>query len=193
MADQPILSLVRRVDSVSRAMARVTGYLTVVIMAGVVVDAVFRGGLDIALWGILEIGVLLLLALIYFGLPATQANRENFRVSIIADRFPPALDKLVTWLLLALQLAVLGILFWTTWRSSIFSFNRDEVTFGLVQIPLWPSRVMVSLGFTLLIAQTLATAIEYALTGKHPYAVDLKTEIQAEVGDIDLQIKTDPK
>lgn len=178
-------ALVDRVAAASRSMARVTGGLIIVIMSAVVLDAVLRGMLGIAIWGVLEVGVLLLLALIYLGLPATQANRENFRVSIIAERFPPWFDRIVTWLLLAVQLTVLAILCWTSWRSTVYSFNRDEVSFGIVQIPLWPSRGMVSFGLTLLTIQSAVAALEYALGGRHPYQVDLETELKGEIGKTD--------
>ncbi|MFM8546151.1 MAG: TRAP transporter small permease subunit [Betaproteobacteria bacterium] len=177
-----------RVASASRAMARLTGVLIIIIMIAVVIDAVLRGMLGIAVWGVLELGVLLLLALIYLGLPATQANRENFRVSILAERFPPWLYQIVTWLLLALQLLMIGILVWTSWRSTVFSYNRDEVSVGMVQIPLWPSRGMVSLGLSLLWLQSLAAAVEYGLLGKHPYQVDIETELKGEIGKTDTDL-----
>jgi TRAP-type mannitol/chloroaromatic compound transport system permease small subunit len=182
-----ILTFAARTAAISQAMARVTGLLIIVIMLAVVIDAVLRGGLGIALWGVLEVGVLLLLALIYFGLPATQAGRENFRVSIVTERLPPWLDRLVAWMLMLVQLVIIGILCWVTWRSAIFSFNRDEVSIGMVQIPLWPSRVMVAAGLCMLLVQSLASAVEFALLGKHPYAVDLATEIRAEIGDFDAK------
>ena len=182
------MALAAWVASASRAMARITGVLIILIMIAVVIDAVLRGMMGIAIWGVLEVGVLLLLALIYLGLPATQANRENFRVSIFAERFPPWVDRIVTWLLLGVQLAVLGILCWTSWRSSIYSFNRDEVSFGMVQIPLWPSRAMVSVGLTLLIIQSITAALEYALVGRHPYQVDIETELKGEIGKSDSDL-----
>jgi len=188
-----MLALAARVASASRAMARVTGILIILIMVAVVIDAVLRGILGIAIWGVLEVGVLLLLALIYLGLPATQANRENFRVSIFADHFPPWFDRVNTWLLLAVQLAVLAILCWTSWRSAIYSFNRDEVSFGMVQIPLWPSRGMVSVGLSLLIIQSITAALEYALTGRHPYKVDIETELKGEIGKSDSDLVGDRK
>ncbi|MFM8557105.1 MAG: TRAP transporter small permease subunit [Betaproteobacteria bacterium] len=183
-----MLAIAAWVASASRAMARVTGILIIIIMIAVVIDAVLRGILGIAIWGVLEVGVLLLLALIYLGLPATQANRENFRVSIFSESFPPWFDRVNTWLLLAVQLAVLAILCWTSWRSAIYSFNRDEVSFGMVQIPLWPSRGMVSVGLSLLIIQSITAALEYALTGRHPYKVDIETELKGEIGKSDSDL-----
>jgi TRAP-type C4-dicarboxylate transport system permease small subunit len=137
-----MVALAARVASASRAMARVTGVLIILIMIAVVIDAVLRGIMGIAIWGVLEVGVLLLLALIYLGLPATQANSENFRVSIFAERFPPWVDRIVTWLLLGVQLAVLGILCWTSWRSASGPTRNEKSSTRRLNGPrrTWPNR-----------------------------------------------------
>ena len=160
------LGLADRVAAASRSMARVTGVLIIVIMIAVVIDAVLRGILGIAIWGVLEVGVLLLLALIYLGLPATQANRENFRVSIFAERFPPWVDRIVTWLLLAVQIGVLGVL-----CGVMGNIQATE-----------------SIGLSLLIIQSLMAALEYALIGRHPYKVDIETELKGEIGKTDTDL-----
>lgn len=175
-----------RSSAICKSMARFTGFLIIAIMFGVVADAMLRGMAGVAIWGVLEISVLLLLALIFFGLPSTLALRENFRVSIVADTFPKWLDTFVAWILLALQLVVIALLAWFTWRSAIYSFTREEVAIGMVEIPLWPSRTLVALGFSILVIQTIMLAIEFAIKGEHPYAVDLETEIRDELGDLKL-------
>lgn len=181
-----LLRCAERSSAVCKSLARITGLLIIVLMVGVVADAMLRGMAGLAIWGVLEISVLLLLSLIYFGLPATLALRENFRVSIIADTFPKWLSTPVTWILLTLQLAIIAMLAWFTWRSAIYSFTREEVAIGMVEIPLWPSRTLVALGFSILVIQTIMLAIEFAIKGEHPYAVDLETEIRDELGDIKL-------
>ena len=107
--------------SVTLAMAGVTGLLTIVMMLGVVLDAFLRGTAGIAVWGVLELCTLLLLAMIYFGLPSTQSERENFRVSIITDLMPMKVNLFISGILLLLQIVVLGLLCWFTWRAAIFS------------------------------------------------------------------------
>jgi len=178
-----VLKVAERISDLCKTLARITGLLIILLMLGVVLDAVLRGVMGIAIWGVLEVSVLLLLALIYFGLPSTVALRENFRVSILADRMPVWVAKPVAWLLIALQLAIMGMLAWFTWRSAIYSFEREEVAIGMVQIPLWPMRVTVALGFSILVLQTIVVAVEFALKGQHPYAVDLETELRDELGD----------
>lgn len=184
-----VASILKTADWMSglcKTLARITGVLIIALMLGVVLDASLRGLLGVAIWGVLEVSVLLLLALIYFGLPSTLALRENFRVSILADLMPDWLGKPIAWALLGLQFAVMCMLAWFTLRSAIYSFERQEVAIGLVEIPLWPLRTTVALGFSTLVLQTIVLAIEFAFKGQHPYAVDLETEIRDELGDANL-------
>lgn len=178
-----LIRFTERSGAFCKALARFTGILIIALMIGVVADAMLRGTAGVAIWGVLEISVLLLLALIFFGLPSTLALRENFRVSIIADAFPKWLGTPIAWALLALQFAVIAMLAWFTWRSAIYSFTREEVAIGMVEIPLWPSRTLVALGFSILVIQTIVLALEFAIKGEHPYALDLETEIRDELGE----------
>ena len=167
--------------SVTRAMAGVTGLLTIVMMLGVVLDASLRGTVGIAVWGVLELCTLLLLAMIYFGLPSTQSERENFRVSIITDLMPMKLNLFVSGMLLVLQIVILGLLCWFTWRAAIFSFNRDEVSIGLVEISLWPHRFMIAMGLSALTFQSVVSGLDLLLNGKHPFAPDQAIELAQAV------------
>ena len=167
--------------SVTRAMAGVTGLLTIVMMLGVVIDAFLRGTAGIAVWGVLELCTLLLLAMIYFGLPSTQSERENFRVSIITDHMPMKLNLFVSGMLLVLHIVILGLLCWFTWRAAIFSFNRDEVSIGLVEISLWPHRFMIAMGLSALTFQSVVSGLDLLLNGKHPFAPDQAIELAQAV------------
>ena len=47
---------------------------------------------------------------------------------------------------------------------------------------------MVSIGLSLLIIQSLMAALEYALIGRHPYKVDIETELKGEIGKTDSDL-----
>lgn len=173
--------LIKTSRSVTLAMAGVTGLLTIVMMLGVVLDAFLRGTAGIAVWGVLELCTLLLLAMIYFGLPSTQSERENFRVSIITDLMPMKVNLFISGILLLLQIVVLGLLCWFTWRAAIFSFNRDEVSIGLVEISLWPHRFMIAMGLSVLTFQSIVSGLDLLLNGKHPFAPDQALELAQAV------------
>jgi TRAP-type mannitol/chloroaromatic compound transport system permease small subunit len=179
---QALLACARRTDALSRGMARLTGLLIIVLMLAVVADSLLRGTANIAMWGVLELSTMMLLALVYLGLPATQAERVNFRVSVFTDRLPRRVHLVLGGVLLLLQLALLAILAWFSWRSALFSLHRQEVSIGLAEIPLWPHRTLVALGLTLLWWQTVMSGIELVLHGKHPYELDLKAEVEGAIG-----------
>ncbi len=177
-----LLHLAQASGRTARALARLTGLLIIAMMLGVVVDSLLRGTLGIAVWGVLELSTLILLALIYLGLPATQAERVNFRVSVFTDALPRAAQRAIAGALLVIQIAVLGILCVFAWRSAAFSWHRDEVSMGMVEIALWPHRVLVAGGLTLLCWQSVMSAIEFVLAGRHPYAQDLAQEVESAIG-----------
>ncbi len=151
-------------------------------MLGVVVDSTTARGLLASRSGAcLNSARSILLALIYLGLPATQADRVNFRVSVFTDRLPKRLDHVLAGLLLLLQLVVIGILCWFAWRSAIFSYHRQEVSMGMVEIPLWGHRALIAFGLTLFWWQSLMAGVEFLLQHKHPYAMDLLADVTVAI------------
>jgi TRAP-type mannitol/chloroaromatic compound transport system permease small subunit len=94
---------------------------------------------------------------------------------------PMKLNLFISGLLLLLQIIVLGLLCWFTWRAAIFSFNRDEVSIGLVEISLWPHRFMIATGLTVLTFQSVVSGLDLLLNGKHPFAPDQAIELAQAV------------
>ena len=65
--------------------------------------------------------------------------------------------------------------------AAIFSFNRDEVSIGLVEISLWPHRFMIATGLTVLTFQSVVSGLDLLLNGKHPFAPDQAIELAQAV------------
>jgi len=65
--------------------------------------------------------------------------------------------------------------------AAIFSFNRDEVSIGLVEISLWPHRFMIAVGLTVLTFQSVVSGLDLLLNGKHPFAPDQAIELAQTV------------
>lgn len=81
----------------------------------------------------------------------TPAYRHNahIRVSLLVDRFPlgSAPRKLLERLICALALVLVG---WASWISTQFvydSYIYNEVSQGLLAIPLWIPQSLMALGF----------------------------------------------
>lgn len=153
------------VDRLSEACARMGGFLTMLMMLSVVLDAGLRSFANIALVGVAELNAFMLVAMIFVGLAGTQRSRANFRVSMLADHLGPALPGL----LLLVQLGVVGVLTWFCWNSLAFSIQTEEVTYGMVQFPVWPARAVLVFGLALLLVQSVADLARFLLRGAHPF------------------------
>lgn len=159
-----------RFNKLSSGFAEVSGWLIVPMMGSIFLDAVLRGLFNVALLGIVESNSMLLVAIVYLGLAGAQASGAHFRVTLLSDRVPYRLRQLFIGLGFALVLVTVVILFWFTFQSAIFSFKRDEISYGLIDFPLWPSRALIAFGFALLLAQMLVDGLLFVMTGEDPFA-----------------------
>lgn len=111
----------------------------------------------------------------FLALPATFARGEMIRVGLIVDRLPPALRKPVLLLCLVIGfvfvsylLAAVGAYLWEGWRV-------DEVTQGMIVIPVWVPQLSFLVGVALMwvavvdqAVQALRTPAERLLAEKPP-------------------------
>ena len=103
-----------------------------------------------------EITEMLMVSSLFFGIALAQAERRHVRVSVLVDRLP-ARTRLLLQLLADLSIAVLfALIAWFGWLSFLRAVNTGEFAQGLARIPLWPSRLALVIGASLLVLQALA-------------------------------------
>jgi TRAP-type C4-dicarboxylate transport system permease small subunit len=96
-----------------------------------------------------------MVAVVYLGLAYTQKKREHVSLSLLTDALP------VRWgmtLRLAGQFIIIALVGWIIWRTGLAalrSFTINEVRFGLLQIPMWPARAAIPIGFIAFLLQSL--------------------------------------
>lgn len=160
----------QRVDRLSRFFAELSGWLIVPMMLTIFLDAVLRGLFNTAVAGVVELNSLLLVGMVYLGLAGAQSSGGNFRVTLLADRMSPRTRFILTALGYLLLLITLCILLWYCYGAAVYSYTRDEVSYGLINFPLWPSRALICVGLVLLILQYLVDGLRFALRGIDPFA-----------------------
>lgn len=159
-----------RLTRVSRLCAEVSGWLVIPMMFSIFLDAVLRGVFNVALLGVVESNSLLLVTLIYMGLAGAQASGANFRLTLVTERLPSraqAVLSAVGWLFV---LIVLAILTGFCVQEALFSYAKGETSYGLVNFPLWPSRLVVAFGLALLWLQLLLDGVVFFRDGRDPFA-----------------------
>lgn len=158
------------VNRLSRFFAELSGWLIVPMMLTVFLDAVLRGLFNTAVAGVIELNSLLLVAMVYLGLAGAQSSGGNFRVTLLVDRMGRRGRQLVTAFSYLLLLVTLAILLWYCFSAAMYSYSREEVSYGLISFPLWPSRALICLGLLLLLIQYLVDGVLFLLHGADPFS-----------------------
>lgn len=162
--------IIRAINGISRVCAEVSGWLIVPMMLSIFLDAVLRSMFGIALAGIIELNSLLLVTLIYMGLAGAQSSGAHFRVTLISNRMHPTIRSLVSLFgYLFVLFALVSLLLFTA-NAAWFSFQRNEVGYGLIDFPIWPSRVLIAIGFFVLLVQYLADGVLLLTRKQDPFS-----------------------
>ncbi len=160
------LNLITRL---SKLAGEISGWLAVPMMLMVFTDAVLRGLFNLAILGVTEISATLLVAMIYIGLPGTQSLGANFRVTILTDRMPSWFTTACAWLAYVAFLPCLLIIFWFCLHAAMFSWERGETSYGLIEIAIWPTRLLIAIGLGFLILQYLVDGWLLFSKGVNPF------------------------
>jgi TRAP-type C4-dicarboxylate transport system permease small subunit len=102
-----------------------------------VADVSLRSGLNLVIFGVLDIVSVLLILVIFGGMAYTKLHDGHVRISVIVDRFSPNTRLIVTTCADLLATGIVAIISWRSVNQALFLIN-DEITTPLLDIPLFP-------------------------------------------------------
>jgi TRAP-type mannitol/chloroaromatic compound transport system permease small subunit len=163
-------SIQKALAIVTRTMSTFAGVALVVIMIAMTANVGRRLMFDgKSILGIIEYAEIMLAALVMLSLANTQRTKDHVAVDLITRRLPVRAAGLIRGFGL---LVAVGLLAWTTrasWIVGYASYQAGEYRFGIAQVPIWPARLLMPLGFLVLTVQVLVHAaadFQRALTGR---------------------------
>ncbi|MFC1945800.1 TRAP transporter small permease [Chloroflexota bacterium] len=141
----------------------VVGALAVVlIMAGVATQIVARYAFNEAFAGIYEGSELLIVVVVFLSLSYIQSIRSHISMDFVVNRLPKRVQRGVSIVVLTLAFALFVVV---TIRSGSYAYEQWDIgaaSMGVIDFPLWPSRVFVPIG-TALISLRLLYQIIFGL------------------------------
>lgn len=123
------------------------------------VDVIGTAALNSPLPGAFELTEALMVATVFLALALSQREGRQIRVEVLASRLAlrtKAVLDLIAELLSALVYAAIA---WYGWNVAVESWQIDEISPGLLRFPLWPPKLALALGATLMCAQCLAGSL----------------------------------
>jgi len=178
-----LLTLSRLIDAVNERIGRAGTWLILVVVLVSAGNAVSRFAFNLSSNAMLEIQWYLFSAVFLFCAAYVLLKNEHIRIDVIASRFS---ERGQNWIdifgILVFLLPMAGIIAWLSWPVFMNALNTGEMSSNPGGLIRWPVRLMVPLGFALLILQALSELIKRVafLTGHGPNPLAKPTGPSAE-------------
>ena len=156
-----LLALSRLVDRVTERIGQWVYWLVLAAVLISAANAVVRKAFNFSSNAFLEIQWYLFSAIFLFLAGYTLKNNEHVRIDIVTGRFSPRVRAMIDifgTLFFLLPMAI--IIMWLSWPVFVDAYVRNEVSTNAGGLIIWPARLMVPIGFFLLIVQALSELIK---------------------------------
>lgn len=140
----------RLLASIERALNLAAAGGALLLMAAVTIQIIARYIFNRALPGVYESAELLLVGIIYLGLAHIQSRNGHIRVELFVSRLSPAGRNLAESFALLPVLALFAIITYKSGQTAYQAWRMGEVSMGLIDFPVWPAKMMVPIGTSLL-------------------------------------------
>jgi TRAP-type mannitol/chloroaromatic compound transport system permease small subunit len=156
-----LLSLSRIIDRLNERVGQAFYWLVLVTVLISAANAIVRKVFNYSSNGLLEIQWYFFSAIFLFLAGYTLLRNEHVRIDVISSRLS---KRAQTWidilgtLFFLLPMAIL--LMWLSWPVFVDAFQRNEVSTNAGGLIIWPARLLVPVGFLLLVLQGVSELIK---------------------------------
>ena len=156
-----LLGLSRLIDALTERVGRAAYWLVlaaVLISAG---NAMVRYAFNVSSNAWLEVQWYLFSAVFLLCAGYTLLHNQHVRIDVVTARFSP---RVRAWIdvfgTLAFLMPMAVLILWLSWPVFVSSFRSMEVSTNTGGLIVWPARLMVPIGFALLILQGFSELIK---------------------------------
>ena len=147
--------LVKTIDRATRAVNAISMGVLFVIMALSVIGVITRI-LGMPFSGITNLSESLLVVTIYLGIAYTQQKKQHVQVEFLLINLGPGKRRVLKIFDLIVPLVVCIIFITTSWEYAISSWEIREKMDGAPFYPIYPPKIAIAVGMTLLGLQLLS-------------------------------------
>ena len=109
--------------------------------------------------GALEISEQTVVILTFLCFAHTAIQNRHIRTTAVIMRLPPLLRSLADFLALFMMILLLTLLLWQTSKEAWESFGIREVRMGIVNVPIYPTKIAIPIGLSIAWIHYLLTLI----------------------------------
>jgi TRAP-type mannitol/chloroaromatic compound transport system permease small subunit len=156
-----LLALSRAIDALTERVGRLVYWLILVVVLISAANATVRKLFNYSSNAYLEIQWYLFSVIFLFGAGYTFLRNEHVRIDIVTGRMSRRVHNWIDVIGIVFFLFPMSlIIMWLSWPLFVDSFVRHEVSTNAGGLIIWPARLMVPVGFALLIVQAISELIK---------------------------------
>ena len=156
-----LLALSRAIDAFTERIGRLVYWLVLIVVLISAANATVRKAFDYSSNAYLEVQWYLFSVIFLFGAGYTLLRNEHVRIDIIQGRLSPRAQNWIDVFGIVLFLMPMSlIIMWLSWPLFLDSLARHEVSTNAGGLIIWPARLMIPIGFALLIVQAVSELIK---------------------------------
>lgn len=160
--------LQRVLSPVIGVLAEICGWLLILVMGFLIIDLISRG-LSEPVYGVAEMAMFTMIAIVYLGLPHAEATRSHVRVDFIVEHLPPRVRAVLEFFVHVLASITVAIVLYAVAKNALIAFDRSQAVAGPVPLVVWPVKFVMVLSLALYLVQLLLhtlVAAEHAFTAR---------------------------
>lgn len=156
-----LLAISRAIDAVNEKLGRATGWLILAAVTVSSVNALVRFSINRSSNAWLELQWYLFGAVVLLGAAYTFKANEHIRIDILSSRLSKRTRDWIDvmghiFFLMPLCLVIM----WLGWPFFLRSFAQAEISSSAGGLIVWPAKLLVPLGFTILFIQAISELIK---------------------------------
>ncbi len=156
-----LLAISRAIDGVSERIGRAMGWFILAAVLVSSINALVRFSINRSSNSWLELQWYLFGAVVLLGASYTFKQNEHIRIDIISSRLSKATrDRIDVIGHVFFLMPLCLIIMWLGWPFFLRSFAQGEVSSSAGGLIVWPAKLLVPLGFTMLFAQAISELIK---------------------------------
>jgi TRAP-type mannitol/chloroaromatic compound transport system permease small subunit len=156
-----LLALSRAIDAITERVGRLVYWLVLVVVLISAANATVRKLFNYSSNAYLEIQWYLFSVIFLFGAGYTLLRNEHVRIDIIAGKLSRRAQNWIDVVgIVAFLWPMSLVIMWLAWPLFLDSYARNEVSTNAGGLTIWPARLMIPVGFALLLTQSVSELIK---------------------------------
>ena len=90
---------------------------------------------------------------VFLATSLAQARRDHIRVEVLVNKLPLAGQRILAVFRHFLSVVMWGLIAWYGWKAGLHSFSVGEYAPGLINFPVWPARLVLGFGSSMMCLQ----------------------------------------